>query len=297
MKQALPAKLFAWIGTGCAVCAFLLLPHLSTGAPAAQDSAAAHVWLGSDGNPLPFKTDEEILEFLRTAQVVSLQDIPVGVTRPRRAVLEKDGVRSHAIFRDVDSEMDSFQVAGRRERNVRDSALFECAAYEVARLLGLDNIPPVVDRAVEGKKGSVQFWIEKAMTEEDRLKRGQRAPNIVRWNMQMQTVRIFDALISNWDRTQQNVLIGEDWKLWMVDHTRAFLRRDELLDTARLVNCDRKLWARLQALDEADVREHLKPYLRPAEIDALLKRRSKLIAFFKAQIAKRGESDVLYDAI
>ena len=39
--------------------------------------AAAPVWLDADGNPLPFQTDEEILEFLRTADVVSVVRIPL----------------------------------------------------------------------------------------------------------------------------------------------------------------------------------------------------------------------------
>jgi len=92
---------------------------LQSSAPAtaaAQSGEHTRVWLGPDGNALPFKTDDEVLEFLRTAKVVSMQNIPVGVTRPRQAVLEKDGIRSRAIFRDVDSEMESFQVGGRRER-------------------------------------------------------------------------------------------------------------------------------------------------------------------------------------
>ena len=127
------------------------------------------------------------------------------------------------------------------------------------------------------------------------MARGLRAPNIIRWNKQMQTVRVFDALIGNWDRNQGNLLVDEDWTVWMVDHTRAFLRTDDLGDSKLLYQCDRNVWEKLQALDETDIRRRLEPYLRAQEVDAVLKRRAKLVSFFKAQIKNRGESEVLYE--
>lgn len=283
--------------TALCLAVLLLLSNASAGSPAfrEQSSGNTHVWLGPDGNPLPLKNEEEVLEFLRTAEVVSLKDVPVGVTKPRQAVLEKDGVRSRAIFRDVDQEIESFMVAGRRERNVLDRYIFECAAYEMARLLEFNTVPPVVERVVDGKRGSLQIWLEGAMNEKERLERGVRSPDPVGWNKQMQTIRVFDALIGNWDRNQGNLLIDRDWRIWMVDHTRAFLRRDDLLDPGKLYQIERGLWQKLQSLDDKEVRERLKPYLTPREIDALLKRHRKLVSHYQAQIAKRGESDVLYN--
>ena len=43
-----------------------------------------------------------------------------------------------------------------------------------------------------------------------------------RWMMQWQVIHFFDNLIYNEDRNQGNVLIASIWKLWMIDHTRAF---------------------------------------------------------------------------
>lgn len=299
-----PTQRKASLGTvGIALCVavFVLLANLPAGsgqspaaATTAQGAANARVWIGPDGNPLPFKSDEEVREFLRTAQAVSMKKVPVGVTAPRQAMLEKDGIRSKAVFRDFDEEKE-MAVRGRRMSDVRDSYIFECAAYELAHLLGLDNVPPVVERTLDGKKGSLQIWVENTMTEKDRLDRGQRSPNIIQWNKQMQSVRVFDALIGNWDRNQGNVLIDQEWRIWMIDHTRAFLRGDDLGELGRLYQCDRQLWQKLQALDEKEVRQRLKPFLRSGEIESVLKRRTKLVAFFKVQIEKRGESDVLFD--
>ena len=50
-------------------------------------------WLDPDGKPLPFKSTEEVLEFLQTAKVIKNKKIKEGITHPRRLLLEKDGLR------------------------------------------------------------------------------------------------------------------------------------------------------------------------------------------------------------
>ena len=90
-------------------------------------------WLGEDGVPLPFHSDADIKEFLATARVIEVQDIPVGVTDPLRVTLEKDGVRAHAVFRYVDRLYDRDRVRnGRMYIDLKDSYRFEPAAYELA---------------------------------------------------------------------------------------------------------------------------------------------------------------------
>ncbi|MGH9650845.1 MAG: hypothetical protein ACRD3I_10290 [Terriglobales bacterium] len=62
-----------------------------------------------------------------------------------------------------------------------------------------------------------------------------------------------------------------------------------------LIQNDRKLYEKLQNLDEGQVRQTLKPYLRGSEIDALLERRRKLIAHFEKLIREKGENRVLFE--
>jgi hypothetical protein len=50
----------------------------------------------------------------------------------------------------------------------------------------------------------------------------------------------------------------------------------------------------LRNLKEKDVRQRLRPYLRGFEIEALLKRRVKLIAHIEQLIRERGEAAVLF---
>ncbi len=50
----------------------------------AASIAAQHVWLDADGKALPFQTDEEITEFMRTANVVNEEPIGVGINQSVR---------------------------------------------------------------------------------------------------------------------------------------------------------------------------------------------------------------------
>ncbi|MDA2923738.1 hypothetical protein MYX65_03610 [Acidobacteria bacterium AH-259-L09] len=262
----------------------------------APSSPTPAVWLDVDGKPLPFQTDEEIKEFLRTARVVSVQKIPVGVTKPKQVLLEKDGIRMHAKFQDVKINKRKIKLAsGRVKFNFRDDAIFDCAAYELAKLLGLDNVPPVVERKIKGKKGILQAWVEKAMVETDRQKNKVEAPNKWRWSMQYQVMRLFDNLIYNEDRNQGNILIGSDWKLWMIDHTRSFRTYDDLFNPTTIRFVERNCWEKLQKLDQKTLEVRLKPFLRSREIKAILKRRDKLVEHVQTMIDKRGEGKVLFN--
>lgn len=261
----------------------------------ARPAAPAYAWKGPGGGMLPFRDEAEVMEFLRTAEVVSVREIGSGVTNPQKVLLEKDGVRMNVIFRAHNSEKPEARMRdGRRVRDYRDSYKLEVAAYELAKLLGLDAIPPVVERRIEGKDGSVQVWIENAMTETVRLERKIKPPDQLRWNQQMQMMRLFDLLVYNWDRHTDNIIIDPQWKLWMVDHTRTFRRETDLPYVDQIILCERNFWQRLQQVEDAAVRQRLKAILSDSELNSLLKRRQKLVEHLRARIASRGERSVLF---
>ncbi len=306
LKSSLPG-VFAFAGLRLACVAALLAvsaaaPHAQT-LPIAQENPAkpatlaqaTRVFLGPDGIPLPFQSDEEVLEFLRTAKVIQMRDIGRGVTRPRWALLEKDGIRLYAKFSDFEQEKDVAKFAdGGREMFFRDSCLFEVAAYELGRLLGLDNLPPAVVRRVHGTTGSMQIRIEKTMDEKERMRIKLRPPDPLRWNRQRQVMRVFDNLIYNTDRTLENFLIDAEWKIWLIDHSRAFRRHNELRNPDDVVSCERGLYQKLQELDPEEVKRRLRHVLRSYEIEGLLKRREKLVAHIRQLIAEKGEDKVLF---
>ena len=107
-------------------------------------------------------------------------------------------------------------------------------------------------------------------------------------------MHIFDNLVYNTDRNMGNILIDPNWKLWMIDHTRAFRRYPDLMETSRIVICERGLFEKLQQLNEAALKAALKDSLRSYEIEAILKRRDKLVTLIREVIADRGEDKTLF---
>ena len=253
-------------------------------------------WTDPDGKPLPFASDEELLAFLATADVKAEQALSGGVTFPTKILLEKDGVRADAIFRDIneDSSSNPSFGAGRDAIFFRDSYIYEPAAYKLSRMLGLDNVPPATLRKLKNKNGSVQIWVENAMTQKSMNKQNLKPPDEKRWNKQLQIMNTFDALIYNTDRNSGNLLITPDWKLWMIDHTRAFRRNANLQRPDAIQQCERGLYQKLKGLDQAAAAAALKEDLSPYELDALFKRRALLVAHLDKLIAERGETQVLY---
>jgi hypothetical protein len=252
-------------------------------------------WRDPDGRPLPFRNDEEVLEFLRTARVVTIHDVGKGVTRPQKLLLERDGVRLHAIFRTVDTQRDLARMRdGTTVRHFRDSYRLECAAYELSRLLGLDSIPPAVERTVEDRRGSVQVWIENAMSETERVQQRLKPPDVTAWNRQMQTLRLFDLLVSNADRNSGNIIVDPQWKVWMVDHTRTFRRDPDLPYLKQIVLCERGLLQRLRTVPDEAIRERLAGIVGAPELEGLLVRRRKIVEYLDALVVEKGEATVLF---
>jgi len=273
-------------------------PPAAPAGKAGTEAPSAMRWTDPDGKPLPFASDAELLEFLRTANVTSQTHLSGGVTFPRKLVLEKDGVRADAVFRDVNEEKDRPTFGGgKNQLFFRDSFIFEPAAYELSLMLGLDNVPPATLRRLENTKGSVQIFVEHAMTELKQVKENIQPPDDQEWKKQVQMMNVFDALIYNTDRNRGNILITPDWKLWMIDHTRAFRRNPTLPDPDSITQCERHMFAKLKELDEAQVRQRLKEYLTTFELDALFTRRKLLIERLNKVIAERGEEKVLYSFV
>lgn len=265
----------------------------------ATDSLAAQAppqrqWLGEDGTPLPFTSDAEVTEFLRTADVVSRRELDIGTTRPDLLILERGSVRARAVFRDVDKHRERTKLPdGGDYAMFYDRAIHEVAAYELGLLLGLDLIPPTVERYMGGQRGTVQLWIEGAMTEGQRKERGLQPPVLRRWRYQQQIMRVFDALVHNSDRNSGNSLVDGQWNLWMIDHTRAFQRPRGAIEFPTINQLPATLWDAMQRLDRDLTRERLSRYLEPLQIASMFRRHARLIEHVRRLIAERGEEAVL----
>lgn len=272
---------------------FLLLVVMA--ATPAQEGAG---WRDAAGRPLPFRTAAEVTEFLRTAAVIESTPLPTGFTRPRKLLLEKGDVRAHAVFRSYERRQERAvdPITGRPVYDdFTDSALSEFAAWELAQMLELPFVPPTAVRVIDNREGTVQLWIEHADTAGDMHERGEQPPNADWWRGIIQTLAIFDNLTFNTDRHGDNLLIDQDWRVWFIDHTRAFQSRRTLRNPESIAFAERHLWQRLQTLSDDEIRSRLGPYLGPEEMMALLARRERLVRYIEELIDERGERAVLFD--
>ncbi len=288
-----------WVRGACAVVivatAFLAAPPIEAQATP-EPRAPSYLWLDSSGEPLPFQSHQEILEYLRTAEVVERKPIPRGVAGAQKLLMDRDGLRVRAAFRTVDATYRGpFEGLPSSVRRVRDVGAFECAAYTLSQSLGLGRVPPTVWREIDGTEGSVQIWLERTMTQDDFLKQSDDPADVERWNLQKRLVYVFDALVANLDRNQGNILVGSDQRLWCIDHTRAFAQTKHLLQRERITRCSRDLWVALRELDEASMTPRLEPFLRKGEIKALFERRDELVKHIEKLIAAEGEAAVLFE--
>ena len=260
-----------------------------------------YVWLDADGYPLPFQSDAEIEEYLRSATVVSTTKIGTGITQPRKLLLAGNSIRIHAVFKDVDETRKDVRekTAGRSKiyREWRDWHLYDVAAYHVDRLLGLDRVPPAVRRKLKRRDGSIKIWLEGTVMDTYRRDQAIDPPSLARWNQQRQIMHIFDNLVANRDSNLGNTLIDGNWRLWFIDCGRCFGESNDLLYPEAITHCERGLWQAMQNLDETETRRRLGPYLNRYEIDALLTRRDKVVAHLQGLIDRWGEAHVLFDLL
>ena len=253
-------------------------------------ASVERTFLGADDKPLPFKNDEEVLNFLRDAEVVEENEIGTGINRSLKVLLEKDGVRANGIFRETDKSDPDIRVGGINYRLFRDSYLFEPAAYHLALQLGITSIPPVVRREVDSRDGSVQIWIEETLDEESK---GFTPPDISAWIRQLRDMFLFDAFIYNPDRNGGNILVTPDYKLIMIDHTRGFQEKRDVLDPDHLNLVNSGTWERFQSLTDEEIRDAVRPYLTPQEMTQLVVRRKTIIEYVNGLIAQRGRDGVV----
>ena len=235
--------------------------------------------------------------FLRTAKVVSTKDLAVGGTNSRRAAMDDGKVQHDAHIQTIEVSKASYQTQRGTELNFRDSFKFNMAAYELAKMLGLENmIPPSVERKVGGQTAAVTWWVDDTMmTELERTRKSQQPPDLDSWNKQMYVVRVFDQLIYNTDRNLGNLVITNNWQIWMIDHTRAFRMMKKIENTKNLVQCDRALLTKLKELNKNTLKEKIGKYLTGMEIDGVVGRAQLIVKFYEEEIAKKGEGAVLYD--
>jgi len=243
------------------------------------------------------RTCAEMEEFLRSGKITSEHSISKGVTAPKRLTLEYNGVTHDAAVQTVNISKASFQTIHGTELNFKDYWAYNVAGYELAKILELNMVPPYVERKIGGQSAALSWWVDTMMMEFDRHEKKMPVPDqeMDAWNKQMYAVRVWHELIYDTDPNLTNLLITKDWQLWIIDFTRAFRLNKDLRQPKDLVQCDRRLLAKIRGLDKDQLKEKLSRWLTKSEIDALAARAVKITQFFDKQVADKGEGAVLYD--
>lgn len=263
-------------------------------------TAALVLWLAgaaSAQDAAPGLSAAEMEAFLLAAELSDFRSAGAGVTGSQRATAS-DGRLTHDVhIQTVDVSRSRFVARGARvELNFRDSYHYNIAAYRLAALLGLDNVPMSVPRRVDGESAAVTWWVDDvAMTERERLDQRTLGPDPAKTTRQFYAHYVFDELIQNRDRNHGNILWTSDWKMWLIDHTRAFRRDVELTEPERLTRIGRDLLDSLRGLTPEALEAAVEDHLTGGERSSVMRRRDLLLQHFDERIARVGEQNVVLD--
>lgn len=244
----------------------------------------------------PSVTDEEIERCLAEGKFLKGAETLVGVTKPLKVKIECDlGIRS-AKFTAIDQHRRGITrlQGGGAEMNFSDDYRYERAAYLLDRELGLGMVPVAVLRSRKGDDGVVVDWIENT-THGDKLPGQPTGPKMAELARQKKLMHLFDALIENTDRSTSNWLIQkESWKVYLIDHTRAFRTENELEPEflEQPVRLTQEIYTRLQELDRTELEDLLTDLLDGNQIEALIARRDALVEKIERDRASMGDEAV-----
>ncbi len=245
----------------------------------------------SHGEEEPQLTAGQQRQFLLNAEVIKARQAEKGITNSYRLTLSDGTITHDAHFQSV-NERRSRKFG---EMNFVDSYLYNIAAYEIARLIGMDDMLPVtIERKWRRNTGSMSWWLPVQMDEKTRVERKIQPPDLEKWNHSLSKILLFTELIYDTDRSRENVLIGNNWELYMIDFSRAFRLHHSLMSPKSLMRCSRVLFANIRALDPEELEARVGEYLTGPELEAVLKRRDKIVDHFDKLIAEKGEVSVLY---
>ncbi len=243
---------------------------------------------------------EKYEELLQKADIIKSEEIGEGVTRPWRLFLKKGD--------------DEISACWKNPKGVQNGYLegwqYEIAAYQMDKLLGLNMIPPTVEREFDGQPGSLQLWAESEFSLLEVMEKGiplpDRNPEATVFSRGKYLARAFDSLIANDDRTQQNVLFTKDWRVILIDHSRAFRSKKKYqkrLLYGKRGSKEKQLFRQLprvfvekvKALEYNSIKNAVGSYLTDEEINAILARKKLLLSEIEEMINELGQDKVLYE--
>lgn len=233
-------------------------------------------------------------EYLKDARIVESSQ-PLNpreaVTEPWRLKLEKDGIVKYAWWKNVEGRFKGY-IEGWR---------WEIAAYRLDKLLGLNMIPPYVEKRFREDRGVVSLEADYMMKYREKQEKKIKCPAryVFSFNRATYLWKFWDNLIANEDRNWGDILITEDWRVIIIDHSRSFRTHKKFAHQRKgksepIKELPRAFVEKLKRLDFETIKTAVEDYLTDKEINAILVRRDLLLKEIERLIGKYGEDKFLY---
>jgi hypothetical protein len=247
------------------VAVLALAAAAATASSSAGQAASARTWLGRAA---------EMEGHLRSADVVGLEDIGTGVTRPRRAHLTPAAPFESLVWKPLPPGMRGGHY---------ESYKSEIAAYELDKLLALNMVPPAIERRIESQAGAAIMWLEGTRSVKEM---GGKVPSGPQFARPIRMMLMFDNLIGNPDRNAGNILIDGANSLILIDHSRAFIAKDDL--PWKFERVDAQLWQTLRGLTSEQLTAAIGPWVDAGAIGAIMRRRARIVTAVEKLVASNG---------
>jgi hypothetical protein len=235
-------------------------------APAERQSA--RIWEGRNA---------EFEAFIRDAPIDRFEIVPIGVTHPKRAYFKAGGLVESVAWK---------VLPPGRPNGYWESYKSEIAAYELDKLLGMGMVPVAVEKKWKVEKAAAILWLSPIHS----WKEMQDKQKPAKWVAQVARMKMFDDLICNRDRNAGNLLVDDDWNLFLIDHSRAFI--DDKGLAVALEHVDRGLWTKMLTLDEASLTSAIGSWVDRSSIRSLIVRRDRMKTAIDALVKAKGEAAV-----
>jgi hypothetical protein len=231
-------------------------------------------------------TEKEIEErpqwekFLAEAAVLKgSQPLPksLAVSRPFRLRLGKDGLERWAWWKNVTGRPEGYSDEWRRE----------IAAYELDKLLGLNMLAPYVEKRFRGDRGAISLEMEGTLYRDLKAQEISLPSNPGQRDSFYKALflrRTWENLLHNKDRNEGDMIVTDDWRMILIDHSRAFSSSKDLYHKPKKgsgrepIRClPTGFVESLADLDYDSIKNVVGDYLTKKEIERLLVRRDKIL--------------------
>jgi len=234
--------------------------------------------------------DAELERVLSEGEIVERTKVSRRGQQAELWELKAKGVHMRGIFKDIEEK----RPGGKRVSSRRYE--HEVAAYKLDRMLDLGMVPPVVLRDPGDGSGAVRAIIEDALdlvsmrtyqglegaTREETLRSIAETYGLGIDELTEQVIqaRVFDGLIGNQDREDDDKLfVPAEGRVSLVDHEQAFSLSTDLeltlLQPCRPIPAEYR--NALMMLDQDELGSALGEYVSEGQIDAVLKRRDRIL--------------------